>query len=65
VGDGFTWLVLLQRGSVTSSSRRVVAPWGSDLVDEHEFVASLCVALEITDERAVGVGYAEQIQDAG
>ncbi len=38
-----------------------VAPPASDLTNEHELVASLRKALEITDERLVGLGYAEQL----
>ncbi len=38
-----------------------VAPPGSDLTHEHRLVAELRDALEITDERLVAFGYAEQL----
>ncbi len=38
-----------------------VAPADSDLVNEHRLVVELRTALEITDERLVALGYAEQL----
>jgi adenylate cyclase, class 2 len=38
-----------------------VAPTDSDLVHEHELVAELRTALTITDERLIGLGYAERL----
>jgi adenylate cyclase class 2 len=38
-----------------------VAPADSDLTDEHRLVVELRAALDITDERLVALGYAEQL----
>jgi predicted adenylyl cyclase CyaB len=38
-----------------------VAPPDSDLTHEHELVAELRMALTITDERLIGLGYAERL----
>jgi adenylate cyclase class 2 len=38
-----------------------VAPPDSDLAHEHELIARLRTSLAITDERLIGLGYAEQL----
>ncbi len=42
----------------------IVAPLDSDLTHKHRLVADICDALEITDERLVALGYAEQLLGA-
>ena len=46
----------------TLNQLEAVAPPGSDLTHEQQFIAELRDALAITDDRLVAIGYAEQLR---